>query len=231
MPGFDGTGPQGKGPMTGRAQGYCALRHARGESVRVQGFAGAQGTPVEVELPQGKEMMDMPFGAGMGPAGAGRESDRTTGFFAGYPAPGYGHPVRAGAVPPVGVYGTAPYGCRPPWWLGRFWRPRFAGAFGRGRVAEGDADVLAGGKNRRRNGLFGSCVMPRGDGTGPAGQGPGTGRGLGRGRGRGRMGGPFAAGPGGECVCPRCGYRAPHVAGQPCNQRSCPTCGRLLTRG
>ena len=29
--------------------------------------------------------------------------------------------------------------------------------------------------------------MPRGDGTGPAGQDPGTGRGLGRSGGRGRM--------------------------------------------
>lgn len=73
--------------------------------------------------------------------------------------------------------------------------------------------------------------MPRGDGTGPMGQGPGTGRGLGRGQGRGRMGGPFAAGPGGDCVCPSCGYRAPHVVGQPCNQASCPKCGSPMTRG
>jgi Family of unknown function (DUF5320) len=25
MPRFDGTGPEGKGPMTGRGSGYCAL--------------------------------------------------------------------------------------------------------------------------------------------------------------------------------------------------------------
>ena len=31
--------------------------------------------------------------------------------------------------------------------------------------------------------------MPRGDGTGPAGQDPGTGRGLGRSGGRGKIGG------------------------------------------
>jgi hypothetical protein len=24
MPGYDGTGPEGKGPMTGRGMGYCA---------------------------------------------------------------------------------------------------------------------------------------------------------------------------------------------------------------
>ncbi|MBP8912836.1 MAG: DUF5320 family protein [Phycisphaerae bacterium] len=73
--------------------------------------------------------------------------------------------------------------------------------------------------------------MPRGDGTGPTGQGPGTGRGLGRGTGAGRMGGPFSAGPGGYCVCPSCGHRVSHVAGQPCNQQSCPQCGSPMTRG
>lgn len=74
--------------------------------------------------------------------------------------------------------------------------------------------------------------MPKGDGTGPMGQGPGTGRGkgMGRGQGRGRMGGPSAAGPGGNCVCPNCGAVVPHIAGQPCNQRKCPTCGTKMTR-
>ena len=74
--------------------------------------------------------------------------------------------------------------------------------------------------------------MPRGDGTGPGGQGPGSGRGMGRGKGqgRGRMGGPFAAGPGGNCVCPSCGQAVPHVAGQPCNAISCPKCGTPMTR-
>jgi hypothetical protein len=74
--------------------------------------------------------------------------------------------------------------------------------------------------------------MPRGDGTGPAGQGRGTGRGMGRGQGqgRGRMGGPYAAGPGGSCICPKCSAVVPHVAGQPCNTRSCPRCGTKMTR-
>jgi hypothetical protein len=71
--------------------------------------------------------------------------------------------------------------------------------------------------------------MPRGDGTGPLGQG--LGRGRGRGQGRGRMGGPFAAGPGGFCVCPNCGYKEGHRLGQPCNNKSCPECGSTLTRG
>jgi len=51
------------------------------------------------------------------------------------------------------------------------------------------------------------------------------------GRGRGRMGGGFAAGLGGFCVCPSCGYRAPHVRGTPCYQQTCPKCGSRMTRG
>lgn len=64
--------------------------------------------------------------------------------------------------------------------------------------------------------------MPKGDSTGPVGS---------RGRGRGKMGGPFAAGPGGNCICPKCGYKEPHMAGQPCNQKICPKCGMQMTRG
>lgn len=74
--------------------------------------------------------------------------------------------------------------------------------------------------------------MPRGDGTGPAGEGPGTGRGMrgGRGQGgRGRMGG-FAAGPSGNCVCPSCGHKAQHQAGVPCTDVKCPNCGSAMTR-
>jgi len=72
--------------------------------------------------------------------------------------------------------------------------------------------------------------MPRGDGTGPRGQGPGTGRGTGQGGGgRGRSGG-FAAGPGGNCICPNCGERLAHQIGTPCFERKCPKCGATMTR-
>jgi hypothetical protein len=54
--------------------------------------------------------------------------------------------------------------------------------------------------------------------------------GGGRGRGRGKMGG-FAAGPGGSCVCPNCGYNTSHVIGTPCYQQTCPKCGSRMTRG
>jgi len=72
--------------------------------------------------------------------------------------------------------------------------------------------------------------MPRGDGTGPKGQGAGTGKGTGRGgAGQGRGGG-FAAGPGGNCVCPKCGKKAPHQLGSPCYEQKCPECGAAMTR-
>ena len=70
--------------------------------------------------------------------------------------------------------------------------------------------------------------MPGGNGMGPGGGGGG--RGMGRGGGPGRMGGPFAAGPGGSCVCPNCGHSEPHVVGQPCYQKTCPKCGTPMTR-
>jgi len=78
--------------------------------------------------------------------------------------------------------------------------------------------------------------MPRGDGTGPAGQGPGTGRGMGGGKagrgGGGRMGGDRAgAGTGGFCICPSCGTKVPHQQGSPCNTLQCPGCGSKMTRG
>jgi len=68
--------------------------------------------------------------------------------------------------------------------------------------------------------------MPGGNGIGPGGGGGGRGMG----RGPGRMGGPYAAGPGGNCVCPSCGHAEPHVTGQPCNQKTCPKCGTQMTR-
>ncbi|MFO7972735.1 MAG: DUF5320 domain-containing protein [Desulfobacterales bacterium] len=71
--------------------------------------------------------------------------------------------------------------------------------------------------------------MPRGDGTGPKGQGPETGKGQGRGLGRSRRGG-LGAGPGGFCVCPNCGERAPHQPGNPCYEQKCPKCKTAMTR-
>jgi hypothetical protein len=62
------------------------------------------------------------------------------------------------------------------------------------------------------------------------GQGGGRGGGRGQGRGPGRMGGPKAAGPGGGCICPSCGHKVKHQAGQPCYDVKCPRCGAAMTR-
>ena len=47
MPAFDGTGPLGLGPMTGRGEGYCALvLPSPGAAATPYGYAGLQGRPV-----------------------------------------------------------------------------------------------------------------------------------------------------------------------------------------
>lgn len=50
------------------------------------------------------------------------------------------------------------------------------------------------------------------------------------GKGRG-MGGGQALGPGGLCVCPKCGHKEPHERGHPCLEIKCPACGTYMTRG
>jgi len=46
----------------------------------------------------------------------------------------------------------------------------------------------------------------------------------------GRMGGPLAAGPGGQCVCPACGVVIDHTWAEPCYKEECPECGARMTR-
>jgi ribosomal protein S26 len=58
---------------------------------------------------------------------------------------------------------------------------------------------------------------------------PGSGRGLGRGGGQGRnKGGAF--GPGGFCVCAKCGEKVPHQQGVKCTGLKCPKCGTTMIR-
>ena len=56
------------------------------------------------------------------------------------------------------------------------------------------------------------------------------GGGFGRGGRRG-LGGGFARGPSGYCICPNCGQKEPHIAAIPCFNQECPKCGSLMTRG
>jgi predicted DNA-binding protein (UPF0251 family) len=91
-----------------------------------------------------------------------------------------------------------------------------------GRKKLADA-IIHGNAIKIRGGNF-EMAMPRGR--------LGIGRGLRLGRefgGRGRMGG-FAAGPNGNCVCPKCRYKEAHQIGVPCYQKKCPKCGSPMTR-
>ena len=88
MPGGDGTGPMGMGPMTGRAAGYCA-------GYPVPGFMNP--------TPGGG------FG-GMGRGrGRGRGFGRGWGWQAGYGAAAYGPSPAAPYAPAYGPYPGAPY--------------------------------------------------------------------------------------------------------------------------
>jgi hypothetical protein len=120
MPGFDGTGPSGKGPMTGRSRGFCALRISEENLSKVKSFVGLQGMPVSDKVENFKdferEVINMPFGNGTGPAGLGPMTGRAAGFCAGYSVPGYINPFmgRTGyygfGVPMVRPYGIGSYG-------------------------------------------------------------------------------------------------------------------------
>ena len=129
MPGFDGTGPQGRGPMTGRARGYCVLRELEGQSNHLQGFAGIQGTPVDVEASEEKEVTDILRGYGIGPISVRPPVGRPMV----YPATGYADPILATGVRLVPAYGSTPYGYRQPWWVRCFGKPVLGRGFGCGR--------------------------------------------------------------------------------------------------
>lgn len=42
--------------------------------------------------------------------------------------------------------------------------------------------------------------------------------------------GPFAAGPGGTCICPECGHKEEHERNTDCKTLKCPHCGTVLER-
>jgi hypothetical protein len=53
MPAFDGTGPRSQGPLSGRGEGYCAIRLPSPRSWRVpSGYAGRALVPVHLGLRQ-----------------------------------------------------------------------------------------------------------------------------------------------------------------------------------
>ena len=142
MPGFDGTGPQGKGPMTGGGMGFCVLKESMEKHDQIEGLAGIQGTPIRMGITERRKVTTMPRGNGTGPVGLGPMTGRAAGFCAGYSVPGYMYPVtgRTGyglVTPAAGPYGAAPYGFGVLYsrainpWRGR--GVGFGRGFGRGR--------------------------------------------------------------------------------------------------
>lgn len=58
MPGGDGTGPLGRGPLTGRGMGYCVVKvPANGEGP--QGYAGVAGWPVAARAHGNREVASL----------------------------------------------------------------------------------------------------------------------------------------------------------------------------
>jgi hypothetical protein len=86
VPGFDGTGPLGKGPFSGKGMGYCVVKLDSKDD--------------ENQKSKRKEVFGMPRGDGIGPMGLGPMTGRAAGFCAGYFAPGYMIPI-----PGRGYYG------------------------------------------------------------------------------------------------------------------------------
>ncbi len=138
MPNFDGTGPLGRGPLSGRGLGYCVLRELAQTPGRIEGWAGIDGVPVgdtnSDYVEQAKEVTAMPRGDGTGPVGAGPMTGRAAGFCAGAPVPGYRNPGVSGSRQ-VAPYRTPMFGVgsrfagRPFGWFSRWIR----GGFGLGR--------------------------------------------------------------------------------------------------
>jgi hypothetical protein len=81
MPRFDGTGPQGLGPMTGRGEGYCALVIPE-TGQAPYGYAGVQGIPVRSGFPAPRPALGARFTRWLRPAarrGRGRGGRRGRG--------------------------------------------------------------------------------------------------------------------------------------------------------
>ena len=74
MPGFNGTGNEGKGPLTGKGNGYCIVK---------------LDSKNNNELYKRKEMNIMPGGDRTGPRGIGSMTGRRMGICGGYNSPGY----------------------------------------------------------------------------------------------------------------------------------------------
>ncbi len=60
MPRFDGTGPLGEGPFSGRGEGYCAVKLPDAPGEPTVGYAGQQGRSVHVRASLGWSARRLP---------------------------------------------------------------------------------------------------------------------------------------------------------------------------
>ena len=86
MPAFDGTGPAGMGPMTGRGMGYCVLPvTGKKTDIASYGYRGMQGAPISMSntytpvLPYNRSQFGMRQNYGWFRLGRGRTPGRGRG--------------------------------------------------------------------------------------------------------------------------------------------------------
>ena len=152
MPRFDGTGPLGKGPMTGQGEGFCVLRKSGQDSHTPEGFAGLRGKPIGKlgqVLERIEKEVDTPLSGGttrieVGPATGNApdlrsppEVPRYT-YDAALGRDRYGSAVAAFLPYAIasrghGVLYSVPYGRWVHPWLRRGFGLHLGGGFGRGR--------------------------------------------------------------------------------------------------
>lgn len=128
MSGFDGTGPQGKGPMTGRGRGFCVLKKKNDKSGELEGFAGLQGKPVKQKIENSENLLNKDCNVLFNitsPVKLGTTAGNPFAFCTGYPVMDYMNP----AVGRFGFYCSTGYGVR---YAGRA-NPWFRRGFGFGR--------------------------------------------------------------------------------------------------
>lgn len=101
MPGLNGTGPKGEGPMTGQGDGYCIIKKDSNNPNIIEGLIGSASKKITQSLfnersgrinKNLKEVL-MPGGDGTGPAGYGSMTGRAAGYCADYSTPGYANPM------------------------------------------------------------------------------------------------------------------------------------------
>ena len=97
-PEFDGTGPNGRGLMTGKCRGYCVVELDGGGQVsNSKDDANVSNNKFVsnkiLKINQGEEVVIMPGGNGTGPAGMGSMTGRAAGYCAGNKMPGFANPV------------------------------------------------------------------------------------------------------------------------------------------